>query len=368
MSHTTAPTTLRTAICLACILAAVSAVAAPAQDLRLNAPIERTLSGQEEDSYTIRLEKKQRLKAVAEQKGVDVVVQILSPKGEVLATIDGPTGDQGPETIEWIAAEAGVYRIVVKPLEANTKPGKYEIRLLEVRKATRAELENVRTNQDVKEAEKEWFAARFRGDEAALRVLAATDYARVFPSGPPVTLDQVIHQIQELRKRDPGVLRSLEPDLIDVRPYGDTALVSGHTVGTNVRNGREFHVPSQFVHLWRRQDGKWRLSAEEVFPAAPIPQTHPVVSLSDERMRGCVGRFQHPGGTVLVVENAGDHLVVRPETSSTDLKWELYPENEAEFFTKDDVASVTFVRDVQGKVIHALFIAGGQAARLTPLP
>jgi hypothetical protein len=77
-----------------------------------------------------------------DQRGIDVIVRVFSPGGKKLGEFDSPNGDEGPENVSVIALDAGAYRIEVAPLgqAVNPPPGKYEIKVTEVRKATEEEL------------------------------------------------------------------------------------------------------------------------------------------------------------------------------------------------------------------------------------
>jgi hypothetical protein len=59
-------------------------------------PIERELAGGQSHSYQIRLTEGQYLRVVVEQRGVDVVVTLLSPDGKKLIEVDSPNGIQRP--------------------------------------------------------------------------------------------------------------------------------------------------------------------------------------------------------------------------------------------------------------------------------
>jgi hypothetical protein len=115
--------------------------------------IERTLANGQRHSFTISLEKDQFLQLVVEQHGIDVVVRAFSPEGKSLGEFDTPNGTEGPENVSLISDTAGVYRIEVAPLGQtdNVQPGRYEIRIIEIRRATEQELQAGK-NQEVLKA------------------------------------------------------------------------------------------------------------------------------------------------------------------------------------------------------------------------
>src|SRR5882762_5534875 len=117
--------------------------------LQPGTPIERTLAAGQSHTYNISLEQDQFLHLVVDQRGIDVVVRAFSPAGRQLREFDSPNGTSGPEDVTLIAATSGVYRIEVAPLSGYENPsGRYEIKILEIRKATEQEL-HAGTNQEV---------------------------------------------------------------------------------------------------------------------------------------------------------------------------------------------------------------------------
>jgi hypothetical protein len=111
--------------------------------LQPGTPIERTLAAGQTHSYNISLEQDQLLQLVVDQRGIDVVVRVFSPAGRRLGEFDTPNGADGPENVTVIAEAPGLYRIDVAPLgqNENLRPGRYEIKVVELRKATEEELQ-----------------------------------------------------------------------------------------------------------------------------------------------------------------------------------------------------------------------------------
>jgi hypothetical protein len=119
--------------------------------LQPGTPIERTLSAGQTHSYSVSLEQDQLLQLVVEQRGIDVVVRVFSPAGKRLGEFDSPNGTEGPENVSIIAAAAGAYRVDVTPLGGYENPsGRYEIKIVEVRKATEQELQAGKNQESLK--------------------------------------------------------------------------------------------------------------------------------------------------------------------------------------------------------------------------
>jgi CHAT domain-containing protein/Flp pilus assembly protein TadD len=104
--------------------------------LELNKPVERELAGGQAHSYQLALAADQYLHVVADQRGIDVVVTLFSPDGKQLVEVDSPNGTQGPETISAMAEATGTYRLEVRSLEKDAPAGRYEVKIVELRKAT----------------------------------------------------------------------------------------------------------------------------------------------------------------------------------------------------------------------------------------
>jgi CHAT domain-containing protein/Tfp pilus assembly protein PilF len=126
---------------------------AASPELKLQEKVERALSGGEAHSYRITLKTEQYLRVVVEQKGIDVAVTLFAPNGQKLAEVDSPNGTQGPEPVGWIAQAAGEYQLNVKSAEAKAAPGRYEIKVEELRDATQRDRDRTAAERALVEAE-----------------------------------------------------------------------------------------------------------------------------------------------------------------------------------------------------------------------
>jgi hypothetical protein len=114
--------------------------------------IELTLASGQSHSFTLNLEPNQFAQLVVDQRGIDVIVRIFSPDGKSLGEFDSPNGKEGPENFSLTSVDAGAYRIEVSPLGqlVDPPPGRYEIKVLEVRAATEQELEVIKNQEAFK--------------------------------------------------------------------------------------------------------------------------------------------------------------------------------------------------------------------------
>jgi len=119
--------------------------------LQINTPIDQTLGPGQTHDFTVTLEENAWIQFVVEQQGIDVIVKTFSPEGKALGEFDSPNGSDGPEEVSFVAAAAGMYHIMVSPLDpAGTTSGRFQIKILELRKATEQEIKASQSLQNVK--------------------------------------------------------------------------------------------------------------------------------------------------------------------------------------------------------------------------
>lgn len=103
--------------------------------LNLNKVIERNLTGGERHQYQLVIGEGWYIHLEVEQRGVDVVLLFYAPGGGQLLQIDTPNGANGRESLDFIAAQAGEYRLMITAFDGSAKAGSYRVRLTELRKA-----------------------------------------------------------------------------------------------------------------------------------------------------------------------------------------------------------------------------------------
>lgn len=129
-----------------------NALTVQGDSLRPGIVIERALALGQNHSFSINLEQDQFLQLVVDQRGIDVIVRVFDPEGKSLGEFDSPNGTEGPENVSLASVTAGVYRIEVAPLGQidNAAPGRYEIRIVELRRATAQELQASKNQEALK--------------------------------------------------------------------------------------------------------------------------------------------------------------------------------------------------------------------------
>ncbi|MBI2956179.1 MAG: CHAT domain-containing protein [Acidobacteria bacterium] len=147
-------------VVLLCLLPAATAAAQtsaepPAEsqaiELRLAEPLQRDLHGGEVHTYSLTLVSGQFLHVAVEQQGIDLIVKLFAPDGQPLGHFDTPTGARGTERVLWIGGATGSHRLEVGSYDAKAAPGRYIIKVEELREATerdRSQLVAERASQE----------------------------------------------------------------------------------------------------------------------------------------------------------------------------------------------------------------------------
>jgi hypothetical protein len=104
--------------------------------LELNKPIERELSVGESHFYKITTISGQYLHIVVEQRGIDVAVALVAPGDKKFSEADSEHLIEGSETVSAITEAPGAYLIEARSPEKIARPGRYEIKVEELRVAT----------------------------------------------------------------------------------------------------------------------------------------------------------------------------------------------------------------------------------------
>ena len=83
-------------------------------------PLEREIAAGQEHHYEVVMQAGQFLKAVVDQRGVDVVVRVVTPRGDQVLEIDLNIS-LGPETVLLKAEVAGDHRLGLKAKDTTAK-------------------------------------------------------------------------------------------------------------------------------------------------------------------------------------------------------------------------------------------------------
>lgn len=116
--------------------------------------VEREMTGGQSHSYQITIVSGQYARVVIEQKGIDVVVKLFAPDGKLITEVDNPNGTQGPEPVHITAEATGIYRLEVRSFEKGALPGRYEVKLVELRLATQQDRDRLAARRAFDEGER----------------------------------------------------------------------------------------------------------------------------------------------------------------------------------------------------------------------
>jgi CHAT domain-containing protein/Tfp pilus assembly protein PilF len=98
--------------------------------------IKRAMAGGQRHSYQVKLDAGQFLKVIVEQLGIDVVILVYGPDGELLSEMDSENRLPGQDGASLVAEVAGDYRVALRPRLEKAPAGDYEIRIEDLRAAT----------------------------------------------------------------------------------------------------------------------------------------------------------------------------------------------------------------------------------------
>jgi ketosteroid isomerase-like protein len=116
---------------------------------------------------------------------------------------------------------------------------------------------NTNVQDELKRLENDRAQAVLKGDTAALDQMTADDYTVINISGQLLTKAQVFEAIKS------GDLKydQLENNDIQVRVYGDTAVLTGRTTQKGQFKGKDISGQTRFTRVYLKQHGKWQAVA-----------------------------------------------------------------------------------------------------------
>ncbi|MBO0723018.1 MAG: tetratricopeptide repeat protein, partial [Blastocatellia bacterium] len=98
-------------------------------------PIEREVAGGESHSYRLSLSTGQYVKVVIDQGGLDMAVKLFAPDGKKAIEFDHQF-NTGKFPLEWLAEDAGNYRLEVSVNQTLAKGRRYQVQVVELRSGT----------------------------------------------------------------------------------------------------------------------------------------------------------------------------------------------------------------------------------------
>jgi ketosteroid isomerase-like protein len=120
------------------------------------------------------------------------------------------------------------------------------------------------TEQELMRLEQVWNQAHLNNDAAALETLWADDLTVMVPGMAAMSKSDVLAFVKTGRMK----FSRYETTDLKVRSFGDTAIVSGNLFRSRTLGGTLHEDRWQFMKVYARQSGKWRVVA---FTATEAP-------------------------------------------------------------------------------------------------
>ncbi len=98
-------------------------------------PIVRDLAGDQSHPYQMNLVAGQFVRAVVDQRGIDVAVKLVGADGEEIKEFDADSRIQGQEIVSWVTEKSGSYRLDVRAKNKDAAAGQYVIQAVMLRAA-----------------------------------------------------------------------------------------------------------------------------------------------------------------------------------------------------------------------------------------
>lgn len=136
--------------------------------------------------------------------------------------------------------------------------------VLAVSQRASAQSSSERDKQELERLEKVWNEAHEHGDADALQNLWADDLEVAVPKMPVMSKTEVVAFARSGRMK---FLRYATSDL-NIRVYGDSAVVTGSLQRTRTLNGQELSDDWRFTKVYHRQNQTWRVVSFHASEAA----------------------------------------------------------------------------------------------------
>ncbi len=120
--------------------------------------------------------------------------------------------------------------------------------------------------EEVRQRERALVAAIGAGDLAAYDRLVADDYIALRTAG-----DQTKAQVMDGYRAGKLAYRGLDITDVDVRLFGETAVLSARTLGSRIEEGRETPNRVRYLRVWAKRDRAWRAVLQMAVPLPPSP-------------------------------------------------------------------------------------------------
>ncbi|HEY5883407.1 MAG TPA: DUF4440 domain-containing protein [Pyrinomonadaceae bacterium] len=214
------------------------------------------------------------------------------------------------------------------------------------------EPKNTKIEQEIRRLEREWFDSYISGDRAAFDRIVADDVVITYGNGRVGNKSEAMVEIKTAADSS----YSLTSDEIQVRVYGDTAVVTGRVTEKGTFNGRNVNSQSRYTDVWLRRNGRWQVVAAQntrlpqARPTAAMPSVTPNVSDAN------VGQYELAPNLIIAISRDGDRLF----SEVGGRRSELASESDNRFSFPSANIKITFVKDANGQVTHMIVNDNGR--------
>jgi ketosteroid isomerase-like protein len=113
--------------------------------------------------------------------------------------------------------------------------------------------EEVASEDQITQLERQFAEAALRGDYAGIEGLLAPEFVGIDPSGRELSRAQVLAEQKSPERR----IEVLRHDNIRVRMFGDCAVVFAVTVMKGTYQGNPFSGEFPYMRVWIKRQGRW---------------------------------------------------------------------------------------------------------------
>lgn len=121
------------------------------------------------------------------------------------------------------------------------------------------------TETSLMQMERDWAQAMINGDMAALDRIMAPDWVLISPFGWKQTRAEAMEDFRS------GAMKfvSMTPSDLDIRVFGDTAVVTGRSVDKGTYKGQDMSGEYRFTDVFVKRDGRWQAVSTHVTRVTP---------------------------------------------------------------------------------------------------
>lgn len=206
--------------------------------------------------------------------------------------------------------------------------------------------------QALRRLEDEWLSSLLRGDKVTFDRIVADDFTGTDESA---TVRQKAQERELIQAPPSSIKASLTNEDVQVRIYGDTAIVNGRIVYKAQPGGQaEISFQSRYTDTFLKRQGRWQVVARHY---SRLPPERKTVKLDPKVFDAYVGQYELAPNFAFTVTKEADKLMSQVTGQP---KFELRPESEIGFFIKDISALFIFMRDEKGEVNQLITIQDGR--------